>query len=278
MSGLDLYAGVSYDAAKSLTMRYSSSFGLASRLFSPTIRPHIYAIYGMVRLADEIVDTYGGDDRATTLKRFHKDVLASAAGGFAANPILHAFGITARRFDITRDLIDPFFDSMSMDLTQTRYTRKQYESYIYGSAEVIGLMCLKVFCGGNVERYDTLAPGARLLGSAYQKVNFLRDFASDYNDRGRIYFPGVTIGSWNDATKNQIVTEIAAEFVQAKTAIKTLPATARTSVYLSFLYYRALLRRLESMSAQQILQERASIPRIAKLSYLVAAPIGVRLS
>lgn len=276
MTGLALYDAVAYDAARRLTLRYSTSFGLASRLFSRGIRPHIYAIYGMVRVADEIVDTYAGADQAELLASFEADVAACVAGRYSANPIVHAFGIAARRFGIGHDLINPFFASMRADLIKTSFTTDEYDAYVYGSAEVVGLMCLKVFCDGDADRYAALAPGARLLGSAYQKVNFVRDFGADLGERGRVYFPGVTAGSWNDTAKTEILDGVTHEFEDARRSIRDLPRGARTSVYLSYSYYTALLKRLQGMSAADIRNRRAHVPAIVKLGLLLYSPLGAR--
>ena len=271
------YTDVSYDLAEILTQRYSSSFGLATRFFSRDVRKHIYAIYGMVRVADEIVDTYKGADKSELLDSFQQAVHAGLVHGYSTNPIIQAFSAAAREFEIGVELIDPFFTSMRMDVSKTQFTQKEYDDYIYGSAEVIGLMCLRVFTHHDHAKYDALSAGARKLGSAYQKVNFLRDFASDYYDRGRIYFPDATITKWGDDKKLAITQELNREFDEARDAIVLLPQTARTAVYLSFLYYRALLRRLEAMSASQVLTERAHVSTLLKLSLIVAAPLRGRL-
>lgn len=277
MSVTDEYTETAYELSRSLTLRYSSSFGLASRLFAEPIRKHIFAIYGMVRVADEIVDTYEGADKAELLSSFQAEVHSGIRGGYSTNPIIQSFVSTATIFGIGMDLIDPFFDSMRTDLTRTDFSKEAYEAYIYGSAEVIGLMCLKVFCAQQPDRYAALTPGARALGSAYQKVNFLRDFAADYKERGRIYFPSVSFDGFDDPTKNKIVNDIANDMKSARSAIKQLPAGARTSVYVSYLYYTALLRKLKGMSAVQIKTRRAHVPTVTKLALIVVAPIGARL-
>ena len=270
------YTEVSYELSRRLTLKYSSSFGLASRLFARSTRIHIYAIYGMVRIADEIVDTYDGHDKAELLESFERDVNAALLRGYSPNPIIQAFTATALHHDIGPDLIDPFFTSMKMDLTKTAFNNDEYATYIYGSAEVIGLMCLKIFCTGDTAAYEALVKGARTLGSAYQKVNFLRDFEADYQQRGRMYFPGVTYASWDERAKQHIVDDIEHEFTTARRSIAKLPRTARASVYLSYLYYRSLLNRLERMSSKQMLENRAHVPTLLKLGYLLYAPIGAR--
>ena len=178
---MDLYTKTSYKLAETLTKRYSTSFSMSSQLFDESIRRHIYAIYGMVRIADEVVDTFRGDDASRRLEEFLVEVNKSLEDDYSLNPILHAFGHTAQMFSIGPDLIEPFFNSMQVDLTKKAFSKDEYEAYIYGSAEVVGLMCLKVFVNGDDAKYDALKQGAMKLGAAYQKVNFLRDIASDYH-------------------------------------------------------------------------------------------------
>jgi phytoene synthase len=272
---MELYTSVSYDLSRRLTLCYSTSFGLACRLYSRAIRPHIYAIYGMVRLADEIVDTYQGDDRAELLQAFNDDVTAAVNGGYSSNPIIHAFAETARLFKINSELIDPFFASMYMDLGKTDFTDTEYKAYIYGSAEVIGLMCLRIFCDDKQTVYDLLAPGAQLLGSSYQKINFLRDFAADYHQRGRVYFPGLSFETFDDTTKAAIVADIAAELHRAKPSIDRLPRSSRRAVRVSVRYYRALLDQLQTMSAQQIKDNRAHVSMAYKVAIFTLAAAGL---
>lgn len=268
---METYNTVADDLARRLTEHYSTSFSLASRLYSAAIRPHIYAIYGMVRVADEIVDTYQAADRAERLELFYQETVRALESGFSTNPLLHAFALTARRFDIGIDLVDPFFVSMRMDLTKTSFSQPEYDNYIYGSAEVIGLMCLKVFCNNNSAQYEQLKHGAQTLGSAYQKVNFLRDLRADHDERGRIYFPGLTFESFDDAAKNEIIGELTREFNEAHDSIRQLPASAKKAVFVSFKYYGALLAQLERMSADQIKTQRAHVSNIYKLTAFATA-------
>ncbi|PID31274.1 phytoene synthase [Candidatus Saccharibacteria bacterium] len=246
---------------------------MASRLFDASVRPHIYAIYGMVRLADEIVDTYQGKDARQRLDAFEREVMQACKSGYSTNPLLYAFGLSAREYDIDAQLIAPFFASMRSDIKKTSYTARQYADYIYGSAEVVGLMCLKVFVGGDEVAYERLAPGARALGSAYQKVNFLRDVADDYHGRGRMYFPGVTFARFDDAAKRAIEADIRAEFDRAKPAIEQLPRTARRAVMTSYLYYRRLLARIEAAPADTIKSRRMRVPTLEKLALLGRAVV-----
>ena len=216
---MELYTNVSYRISKQITLDYSTSFGSSTRLFSRAIRPHIYAIYGLVRISDEVVDVYRGDDSLTLLRELEAEVYATMERGYSTNPVVHAFSQTATKFGIGEQLIRPFFDSMAMDMTPTDYTQELYEQYIYGSAEVIGLMCLKVFVDGHQARYAELESGARALGSAYQKVNFLRDMAADYSELGRVYFPGVSFEQFDEQAKQMIIQDIEAEFATAKRAL-----------------------------------------------------------
>ena len=224
----------------------------------------------MVRLADEIVDTYRGDDMAAQLDAFEAEVYGACNIGYSSNPVIHAFALTARLYRIDRSLIGPFFTSMRVDVRRTAYDQIAYEEYIYGSAEVIGLMCLKVFCKGDAAQYDTLKDGARALGSAYQKVNFLRDIAADYKELGRLYFPGaVTYDTFNEADKQTIINDIAADFEAAQPSIDQLPTTARDAVRLSRRYYSELLDRIERTPAEALKTTRVRIPNTRKIWLLL---------
>lgn len=270
---MELYTKTSYQLARTLTLKYSTSFGQSSKLFSNDIRDHIYAVYGLVRVADEIVDTYKGKDTAHLLKELETHTLQALKTGFSPNPLVHAFVTTAKQFGISRDLIKPFFKSMCMDIKPRDYKQHDYTNYIYGSAEVIGLMCLKVFCN-NSETYQKLESGAKALGSAYQKVNFLRDIKSDYEERGRIYFPGVTFDSFNDRTKAKIIKDIKKDFNKAQPAIAELPANARQAVGLSFSYYSQLLNMLEKASAETIKSGRLRVSTPKKIQLLAKARLA----
>ena len=261
---MELYTSTSYQLARTLTLNYSTSFGQSSKLFSKDIRDHIYAIYGLVRVADEIVDTYTGKNTAQLLHELETHTLEALKTGFSPNPLVHAFATTARQFDIQPNLITPFFKSMAMDLEVRTYTQAEYETYIYGSAEVIGLMCLKVFCNDK-NQYKKLEAGARALGSAYQKVNFLRDIAADYDERGRVYFPSVEFDSFNDAQKETIIADIKVDFKKASVAVPKLPTNARSAVTLSFEYYSELLHKLENASAESIKAGRLRVGTAKKL-------------
>lgn len=272
---MDLYATTSYELAERLTSRYSTSFSWSSRLFDRAIRPHIFAIYGMVRLADEIVDTYRGDDAAAQLNALHAQVRDAIARDYSTNPLLHAFALTARRYDIGDSLIDPFFESMAADLSATSFDQAAYERYIYGSAEVIGLMCLRVFVDGDDKQYDELADGARHLGSAYQKVNFLRDIAADHDQLGRMYFPDVTYDTFDDDTKQSIIDDIEADFAIARRTIPQLPPGARKAVHTSYLYYHDLLQSIRNVPAATLLTRRVRLPNWRKAALLGRARLGL---
>lgn len=275
---MEPYNDVSYQLSRTLTLRYSSSFGMSSKLFAARIQPHIYAIYGLVRVADEIVDTYTGTDKALLLTALEEETYAAIARGYSTNPIVQAFILTAAKYAISASLIAPFFESMRMDLVPVDYTQESYETYIYGSAEVIGLMCLLVFCEGNTEHYQQLAPGARALGAAYQKVNFLRDIASDYHERERIYFPGMRYESFDETAKQEIIASIQTDFNTAEASLKELPKNSRAAVLLSATYYKQLLKKLDKTSVEQIKSGRIRVSTSQKLGLLIIAVFknGVR--
>jgi len=220
---------------------------------------HIFAIYGLVRIADETVDTYTGSDRGALLEALKTEVYAALLSNYSTNPVVHAFVNTAREYAIDARLIDPFFESMRMDLTPKKYTKKLYEQYIFGSAEVIGLMCLKVFTAGKPERYEELEAGAKALGAAYQKVNFLRDVAGDYREQGRFYFPGVTFASLKEADKKAIVQDIREDFEKALPYLRQLPPQAKKAVHLSYLYYSRLLTELERTPIASLKKKRVRL-------------------
>lgn len=271
---MELYTDTSYELSRQLTQRYSTSFGMSSRLFSSSVRPHIYAIYGMVRLADEIVDTYRGDDVAEILDTFEQTVYAACESGYSTNPIVHAFGQTAREYDITSELIAPFFESMRTDLTRRTYDQEGYERYIYGSAEVIGLMCLRVFC--SPQQYEVLKDGACALGSAYQKVNFLRDMAADYKELGRTYFPGaIRYETFDEADKAAIIADIEKDFTAANDALAQLPRSAKRAVLLSRRYYTSLLKRIKKTPAETLKTTRIRVPTTKKLALLTGVWLGL---
>lgn len=272
---MQLYTDVSYELSRVLTRRYSTSFSLSSRLFTSEVRPHIYAIYGLVRIADEIVDTYKGADAGAQLDRLEAETYEATERGYSVNPIVHAFAAVARRFDISREIIAPFFASMRSDLTTQSFDQPTYDAYIYGSAEVIGLMCLRVFIGSDDARYEALKDGARSLGAAYQKINFLRDFRADYEQLGRVYFPGVTFDSFDDTAKNAITSDIERNLQLARASLTHLPRSSRRAVSLSLHYYQKLLDHLARTPAETIRTKRLRLPNTYKLWLYIAIKIGV---
>lgn len=271
---MDLYTAVAYENSRQLTRRYSTSFASSSALLGKKIRPHIYAIYALVRIADEIVDTYKGADSLQLLNDLETETYAAIPRGYSTNTTVHAFAQTAKQYDISKELIAPFFESMRMDLSPHTYNDALYATYIHGSAEVVGLMCLKVFVEGNKTAYDTLAPGASALGAAYQKVNFLRDLAADYNDLGRLYFPDVTYESFDETAKNHIIQNIKKDFKNALPAIEKLPRSSKKATLTSYEYYHELLKRLETTPAERIKQTRIRVPNGKKLQLLVKATLS----
>lgn len=265
---MDLYLATAQASSRLFTNAYSSSFGLASRLFGKSIRPHIYNIYGLTRIADEIVDTYKGADAGKILDELEQETYRAMNRHYSANPIVHAFQATARQFGIDKTLLQPFFASMRTDLTKRSFSQAEYQRYIHGSAEVVGLMCLRVFCNNDAQ-YAQLAQGARKLGAAYQKVNFLRDLAADHNDLKRCYFPDLTYDSFDEAAKQAIIADIRADFAVAAPTINELPTGAKRAVRASYRYYQALLDKLATTPAATIKTRRIRISNARKLSLLV---------
>jgi len=269
---MDLYSQVSMQLSKQLTRSYSSSFSASSLLFSREIRREIYAIYGLVRIADEIVDTYRGKDQRKLLDNLEKETYDAIKRQYSVNPIVHAFALSASKFNIDKQLIEPFFASMRSDIDPaTSFTQKAYDEYIYGSAEVIGLMCLRVFVDGDNESYERLKQGAQKLGAAYQKTNFLRDFASDYSELGRIYFPGVAFDTFTDEQKNVIVKDIQADFAEAKIALTKLPDSSRRAVKASYNVYKELLDELALASADTIKASRIRLSNWRKSQLILTS-------
>lgn len=248
---------------------------MSSRLFGGSIRQHIYAIYGLVRIADEVVDTYTGKDKAERLDDLQQETTRAMADGYSTNPIVHAFALTARKYKIGDALLAPFFASMRTDVAQTTFTTQQYEDYIYGSAEVVGLMCLRVFVDGDDEHFALLREGACALGSAYQKVNFLRDIKADHDALGRVYFPGVSYREFNDEQKTRIIADIERDFSRAEDSMKRLPNNARAAVKASYYYYSALLHELKLLPAHTVLSRRVRVANWRKIALLLRARMGL---
>ena len=264
---MEQYNLIAGRTARMVTVSYSTSFGTATRLFAKSIRQDIYNIYGLVRVADEIVDTYQGADAADQLNNLEQETYRALTSGYSANLIVHAFAQTAISHNIGRDLIEPFFYSMRLDTTPQHYTPALYARYIDGSAEVVGLMCLKVFVATNAE-FKHLEPGARALGAAFQKVNFLRDLAADQANLERYYFPGSSYKTFDDAAKAAIIADIEADFKSAKLAIPQLPTSARAAVSAAYTYYFRLLWKLKTASAAELLYKRVRVNNAVKLGLL----------
>jgi len=274
---IELYHKVCVDASKMVTNSYSTSFSLGIRMFAEELRKPIYNIYGFVRFADEIVDTFHDYDKSTLLQEFRQDTYRAIERGISLNPILHSFQKVVKEYDIGLDLIDGFLDSMEMDLDHRIFDRKMYDKYIFGSAEVVGLMCLKVFVKGDSYEYERLKAPAMKLGSAFQKVNFLRDIKSDYEDRGRIYFPGVAYDSFTCSDKEQIEAEIQADFDEALVGINALPKGARLGVYLAYQYFRQLLNRIKKCKAVEVKERRIRVPDATKIMILGSSALKYNL-
>jgi len=271
---MEQYSNVSYELSALLTKRYSTSFGTSVTLLEKSLRPHIAAIYGLVRIADEIVDSYRGNDKSAQLDALEAEVFIAIKKGYSTNPLVHSFAITAAAYNIDASLITPFFASMRTDITAKTFTQKEYVAYIHGSAEVVGLMCLKVFLKGDKKQYKKLAPGATALGSAYQKVNFLRDIKADHDELGRCYFPGITFKSFSEADKRAIIVDIAKDLEKADSAIKQLPSSVRKAVRLSYRYYLELLEKLALTDASILKQRRIRVNDSRKLLLYVRTLLG----
>lgn len=268
---MELYERTCYKLTKTLTSRYSTSFYLSSLLFPWKTRKHIYAIYSMVRIADEVVDSYHGTDAEKILTNFEKDVYRSLGQSFSTNPVLHAFAKTSQVYEINETLIAPFFESMRSDLWKKNFTKEEYTRYIHGSAEVVGLMCLKIFSESDKSVYTELETGARALASAYQKVNFLRDFRADFTELGRVYFPNISYEKFDTNKKQTIEQDIAKDFAVAKHAINKLPKNARRAVRASYFYYYALFEKLKRASPEQIMNSRVRVSNAKKILLLFKA-------
>lgn len=263
-----IFDQVSQKCSKYTTNAYSTSFSLGIYLLHKSIRKPIYAIYGFVRFADEIVDTFHAYDKVRLLEKFRKDTVEAIEDKISLNPILNSFQEAVHQYNIELELIDTFLESMEMDLNKHQYSQLGYEKYILGSAEVVGLMCLRVFTNGDQSQYEALKPAAQKLGSAFQKVNFLRDIHADYADLGRTYFPEVDLRNFTESEKESIEKDIAEEFKLALEGIKNLPKTSRLGVYVAYIYYKNLLRRIENVPVERIMDERISVPNTKKLSLM----------
>lgn len=274
---IQLFHTASEECSSIVTRRYSTSFASAIRMLHKDLRKPICNIYGFVRFADEIVDSFHDFDKERLLREFKEETFDAIERGISLNPILHAFQRTVNEYRIDHDLILAFFKSMEMDLTRKTYDEQGYEEYIYGSAEVVGLMCLTIFCEGNRERYEELKPAARALGAAFQKVNFLRDIRADHAGLARIYFPRCDFNNFTCADKKKIEADIQADFREAYAGILKLPIKARFGVYVAYKYYSSLFRKIKGMRASCILNKRVRISNHYKWMIVLRAAVKNRL-
>lgn len=272
-----LYDQTTFECSKLITQRYSTSFTLGIQTLDKKFHLPIYAIYGFVRYADEIVDTFHDKDKKALLEEFKKDTYKAIADQISLNPVLHAFQLIVNQYHIDHDLIEAFLRSMEMDLDFKTYNDSRYHEYIYGSAEVVGLMCLKVFVEGDQAMYDRLKDPACKLGSAFQKVNFLRDIKSDFEERGRVYFPGVDFNSFDKSAKELIEEDIQKDFDDALEGIRRLPEGAKLGVKVAYLYYQKLFDKIKALPAEVITHERVRIPNARKFSLLLGTYLGTKL-
>ncbi|MEL7020218.1 MAG: phytoene/squalene synthase family protein [Bacteroidota bacterium] len=275
---MSLYQQVCYECSKLITNRYSTSFSMGIKAFEAHLRTPIYAIYGFVRFADEIVDTFHDYDKAELLTRFRKETYQAIEEKISLNPVLQSFQETVHRYNIERELIDAFLDSMEMDLHFQTYEDSLYHKYIYGSAEVVGLMCLRVFCDGDDEEYQKLKAPACSLGSAFQKINFLRDMKSDFDERGRVYFPGVDFRNFTNEDKVLIEADIKKDFDDAYLGIVQLPKSARFGVYLAYVYYTNLFSKIKHATAARVKEERIRVRDSKKMYLLFSSALKSRLN
>lgn len=261
----ELFNTTALKCSRLITQHYSTSFTLGIKTLDKNFHLPVYAVYGFVRYADEIVDTFHGKNKQELLQRFKADTYRAIEEEISLNPVLHAFQMVVNQYGIDHDLIEAFLYSMEMDLDQTLHDQDSYEKYIYGSAEVVGLMCLRIFCEGNRKQYDELLSSAKSLGSAFQKVNFLRDIKSDFDDRGRVYFPGVDFNQFTQEDKVVIEKDIEKDFADALVGIKMLPKGARGGVYLAYVYYIQLFKKIKRLPPRKILSERVRVPDSIKM-------------
>ncbi|WP_318310019.1 phytoene/squalene synthase family protein [Flagellimonas crocea] len=273
-----IFDDVSYHCSKVVTQSYSTSFSMATKMLAPSIRSDIYNIYGFVRFADEIVDTFHDYDKTQLFNAFERDMERAIEDKISLNPILNSFQHTYHKYDIPHHLVESFMKSMRMDLTKKNYeTFDEYREYIYGSADVVGLMCLCVFVKGDKEKYEQLKESAMALGSAFQKVNFLRDLKADYEDLNRTYFPNTNLLELDEESKKRIVNEIKADFALGYSGIVQLPEQAKFGVYTAYKYYKKLLQKLQSTPPLEIKNTRIRVPNYQKFSLLAQSYVNYKL-
>jgi phytoene/squalene synthetase len=273
-----LFDTVSHEMSTLTTKRYSTSFSLGIKMLNIELQQPIYSIYGFVRFADEIVDSFHGFNKAWLLDDFRKQTYQAITDGISLNPILNSFQWAVNTYEIPLELIETFLESMKMDLNKESYNEEQYKKYILGSAEVVGLMCLKVFVNGDQAEYLRLKPAAMKLGSAFQKINFLRDLNDDYKHLGRVYFPGIDMNEFNATAKNDIERDIEADFHAGYLGILELPKKARFGVYLAYIYYYKLFTKIKNTPAKVILNERVRIPNNRKVGLLLSTDVRHNLN
>lgn len=274
-----LFDTVSHTCSVHVTKAYSTSFSSAVKILGPSIRQDIYNIYGFVRFADEIVDSFHGYDKHNLLDKFEQDLNEAIRNKISLNPILNSFQNTVNKYNIPYHLIAAFMKSMRRDLHQEVYnSREEYQEYIYGSADVVGLMCLKVFVNGDENKYNELKDGAMRLGSAFQKVNFLRDLKADFEDLNRSYFPNTNVTQLDEYSKKEIIEDIEADFNAAYEAIKELPIEARFGVYTAYRYYKRLLKKLKATPSTEIKNTRIRVPDYQKVELLARCYVKFRLN
>jgi phytoene synthase len=274
-----LFDTVSFECSKNVTRTYSTSFTSAVKMLAPTIRQDIYNIYGFVRFSDEIVDSFHDYNKEELFDLFEKDLAAALENKISLNPILNSFQHTVHKFHIPDDLIAAFMKSMKMDLVKTNYnTDAEYKEYIYGSADVVGLMCLKVFVNGDDTKYQELKEGAMRLGSAFQKVNFLRDLKADYEDLSRTYFPNTDLTKLDETSKQNIISEIEADFEASYQGIINLPIEAKFGVYTAYIYYKKLLSKLKKTPSEEIKNTRIRVSDYQKMQLFAKCYFSYKLN
>ena len=274
---LQLFHSASENCSRAVTKEYSTSFFSAIGFLHRDLRPHIFNIYGFVRLADEIVDTFHEYNKPQLLEEFERETYKAIERGISLNPILHSFQTTVNKYRISLKLIQAFFNSMKMDIDKKSYSRNEFDEYIYGSAEVVGLMCLKVFCGGREDVWQQLRSSARALGAAFQKVNFMRDLKADNEGLARMYFPGCDFNNFRQRDKEQIEKDILNDFKEGYSGIVQLPVKARFGVYVAYKYYFSLFKKIKRMQPSRVLAKRIHIPNYYKAMIVFRAGIKNQL-
>jgi len=274
-----IFDNVSFDCSVKVTKAYSTSFSSAVKMLAPSIRQDIYNIYGFVRFADEIVDTFHDYDKDALFSQFENDLQLALTQKISLNPILNSFQYTVNKYNIPQEMIDAFMKSMKLDLSKSEYkTTEEYQEYIYGSADVVGLMCLKVFVNGNDEKYNELKDSAMRLGSAFQKVNFLRDLKADFEDLSRTYFPNTDLNHLDEKSKQEIIADIESDFEAAFEGIKNLPLEAKFGVYTAYRYYKKLLKKLQKTPSLEIKNTRIRVSDYQKVELLARCYVKYRLN